>query len=89
MLMAMLKDAHLIAVVNVFLKLISISRGYVMREQVLTSLSVESIGLGSEGFWEVCSALKVNTTLTSLHLLQTRFDYQSIASFGKFSILYQ
>ena len=52
--------------------------------KVLTSLNLQRCGLGPKGLCEVCSALGVNTTLTSLDLSVNEFDDQSIASLGKF-----
>ena len=53
------------------------------KNKVLTSLDLRDCGLGPKGICEVCSALGVNTTLTSLDLSYNTFDDQSIASLGK------
>ena len=50
---------------------------------ILTSLDLGCCGLGPVGLCEVCNALKVNTTLTSLDLSMNMFDDKSIASLGK------
>ena len=51
--------------------------------KILTSLDLHDCGLGPVGLHEVCNALEVNTTLTSLDLSDSTFDDQSIASLGK------
>ena len=51
--------------------------------KVLTSLGLWGCGLGPHGVSEVLSAVKMNTTLTSLNLSRNNFDDQSIASLGK------
>ena len=51
--------------------------------KVLTSLRLVSCRLGPEGVSEVCNAVGMNTTLTSLDLSENKFDDQSIASLGK------
>lgn len=53
------------------------------KDKVLTSLGLSGRGLGPKGICEVCSALGVNTTLTSLNLSDNTFDDQSIVSLGK------
>ena len=56
----------------------------VLREnRVLTSLGLQDCGLGPEGLLAICSALQVNTTLTSLDLSGNKFDDQSKASLCK------
>ena len=61
--------------------------GTMLREnKVLTSLRLWRCGLGPHGVSEVCNAVGMNTTLTSLDLSENKFDDQSIASLGK---LYQ
>ena len=49
----------------------------------LTLLDLQDCGLGPVGLCEVCNALEVNTTLTSLDLSRNTFDDKSIASLGK------
>ena len=49
----------------------------------LTLLDLQDCGLGPVGLCEVCNALEVNTTLTSLDLSMNTFDDKSIASLGK------
>ena len=51
--------------------------------KVLTSLGLRDCGLGLHGVSEVCNAVGMNTTLTSLDLSDNKFDDQSIASLGK------
>ena len=51
--------------------------------KVLTSLRLVNWGLGPHGVSEVCNAVGMNTTLTSLDLTWNMFDDQSIASLGK------
>ena len=51
--------------------------------KVLTSLRLDSCGLGPGGLCVVLSAVGMNTTLTSLDLSENKFDDQSIASLGK------
>ena len=51
--------------------------------KVLTSLRLGHCGLGPHGVSEVCNAVGMNTTLTSLDLSGNEFDDQSIASLGK------
>ena len=51
--------------------------------KVLTSLALGCCGLGPKGLCEVCSALGVNTTLTSLELSWNKFGDISTASLGK------
>ena len=55
--------------------------------KVLTSLSLQSCGIGSEGLSGLCSGLQVNTTLTDLDLSFNTFDDHSIASLSKLLIL--
>ena len=50
---------------------------------VLTSLGLDSCGLGPGDLCVVLSAVGMNTTLTSLDLSLNEFDDQSIASLGK------
>ena len=50
--------------------------------KVLTSLGLVNCGLGTEELCEVCSAVGMNTTLTSLDLSANMFDNKSIASLG-------
>eukprot|EP00731_Ephydatia_muelleri_P007494 Em0003g1742a len=58
-------------------------KGTMLREnEVLTSLLLEDCGLGPEGLCEMCNAVGMNTTLTSLHLSGNEFDDQSIACLG-------
>ena len=58
--------------------------GTMLREnKVLKSLGLLSCGLGPHGVSEVCNAVGMNTTLTSLDLSGNTFDDQSIASLGK------
>ena len=57
------------------------------RNKVLTSLLLQNCGIGPEGLSELCSALKVNTTLTEINLSDNRFDAHHIASLGKLLIL--
>ena len=58
--------------------------GTMLREnKVLTSLRLWCCELGPHGVSEVCNAVGMNTTLTSLDLSQNTFDDQSIASLGK------
>ena len=59
----------------------------IIENKVLTSLHLGVCGLGPKGLCEVCSALGVNTTLTSLNLSVNTFDDQSIASVGKLLII--
>ena len=56
--------------------------------EVLTSLLLEDCGLGPEGLCEMCNAVGMNTTLTSLHLSGNEFDDQSIACLGKLLIIH-
>ena len=58
-----------------------------IKNKVLTSLCLEFCGLGPKGLCEVCSALGVNTTLTTLILSGSWVDDQSIASVGKLLII--
>ena len=58
--------------------------GTMLRENtVLTSLGLDSCGLGPVGLCVVLSAVGMNTTLTSLDLSENVFDDQTIASLGK------
>ena len=59
--------------------------GTMLREnKALTSLDISNCGLLSlKGLCEVCNAVGMNTTLTSLNLSRNKFDDQSIASLGK------
>ena len=57
------------------------------RNKVLTSLQLQYCGIGPEGLSEFCSALEVNTTLTSLDLSHNTFDDHSLASLGKLLII--
>ena len=52
--------------------------------KVLSSLVLDDCGLCSKGICEVCNAVGMNTTLTSLDLSWNKFDDQSIASLGKY-----
>ena len=62
--------------------------GTMLREnKVLASLLLRVCGLGPHGVSEVCNAVGINTTLTSLDLSGNEFDDQSIASLGKLLIL--
>ena len=63
--------------------------GKMLRENtVLKTLGLRHCGLGPKGLSEVCSALEVNTTLTSLDLPKNDFEEQSMAiSLGKLLIL--
>ena len=55
--------------------------------KALTSLDISHCGLlGLEGLCEVCNAVTMNTTLTSLYLSENTFDDQSIASLGTLSL---
>ena len=57
--------------------------GKLLREnRILTSLGLRVCIFGIGILNEVCSALRVNTTLTSLDLSLGNFDDQSIASLG-------
>ena len=56
--------------------------------KALTSLDLSNCELGPEGLCEVCNAVTMNTTLTSLNLSVYRFDDQSIASLGMLLIIY-
>ena len=61
-----------------------IPTGIMLKENTtLTSLGLESCKVGSDGLWEVCSALGVNTTLTSLDLSGNMFDDKTICCLGK------
>ena len=55
--------------------------------KVLTSLQLESCGIGPKGLSKLCSALEVNTTLTELDLSANRFDGHLLASLGKLLII--
>ena len=58
--------------------------GMMLREnKVLTSLELRDLGLGPHGVSEVCNAVGMSTTLTSLDLSENKFDDQSIASLGE------
>ena len=58
--------------------------GTMLREnKVLTSLGLRDCGLDPHGVSEVCNAVGMNTTLTSLDLSENKFDDQSIACLGK------
>ena len=50
----------------------------------ITSLGLRRSGLGSEGLCEMCRAVGMNITVTSLDLSLNTFDNQSTASLGKF-----
>ena len=50
----------------------------------LKSLKLKFCEQCLKGFCEVCSALEVNTTLTSLHLSMNTMNEQIIASLSKF-----
>ena len=52
--------------------------------KVLTSLRLVSCELAPHGVSEVCNAVGMNTTLTSLDLSENKFDDQSIANLGKY-----
>ena len=53
------------------------------KNKVLTSLGLKDCGLGPHGVSEVCNAVGMNTTLTTLDLTRNKFDDLSIASLGK------
>ena len=53
----------------------------------LTSLHLQRCGIGPEGLSELCSALEVNTTLTSLNLRENAVDDGRLASLGKLLII--
>ena len=55
--------------------------------KVLTSLSVRSCGIGPVGLSKLCTALKENTTLTSLDLSNGRIDDRTVDNFGKLLII--
>ena len=56
--------------------------------KVLTSLQLESCGIGPKGLSKLCSALEVNTSLTEIGLESNNmFDYRSLASLGKLLII--
>ena len=55
--------------------------------KVLTSLQLKYCGIGPEGLSELCIALEVNTTLTSLNVSQNTFDDHSLASLGKLLLI--
>ena len=57
------------------------------RNKVLTSLNVMSCDIGPVGLSELCSALEVNTTLTSLNLSNFRIDHRRVDRFGKLLII--
>ena len=53
------------------------------KNKVLTTLRLWYCGLSPQGVSEVCNAVGMSTTLTSLDLSLNKFDDQSIASLGK------
>ena len=55
--------------------------------KVLTLLKLWDCGIGPEHLSELCRAIEVNTTLTSLDLSNSRFDDHNLASLGKLLII--
>ena len=58
------------------------------KNQVLKTLALMDCGIGPDGLCKVCSAVGMNSTLTSLDLSFNKFDMQSITSLGKLSKMF-
>lgn len=58
------------------------------KSKVLKSLGLMDCGIGPEGLSEVCSAIGMNATLTSLDLSKNMLCDPSITSVGKLLMIY-